>query len=171
MSLPRSVIELREAVEKATPLLLAISDDASAHREPEKWSFREIIGHLIDSAANNHRRFVIGQFQDDLIFQGYAQEDWVRVQRYNEAPWAELVAFWRSYNLHLSRMMAAIPENLRLREFRKHNSQEIAWQTVEDGEVMTIDYLMEDYVGHLKNHLRQILGADWERARRPASNH
>jgi hypothetical protein len=158
------VKELREAVEKATPLLLAISNNASAQGlGPGKWSPREIVGHLIDSAANNHRRFVLGQFQNDLIFPGYAQEDWVKAQRYNEAPWEELVTLWRSYNLQLSRVMEATPEEVRLKERRRHNLHEIAWQSVAEEDATTLDYLMEDYVGHLKNHLKQILGADWER--------
>jgi hypothetical protein len=91
------VIEFRETVERATPLLLSLTDDESAEsREPDSWSPRQIIGHLIDSAANNHSRFVLGQFQDNLIFPGYAQEDWVRVQKYDSAPWAELV--YDNYN-------------------------------------------------------------------------
>jgi hypothetical protein len=153
------VIELRAAVEGAVPRLLALSDEVSATPSaPAKWSPREIIGHLIDSAANNHQRFVRAQFQDDLIFPGYAQEDWVRVQGYNDAPWRELVALWQSYNLQLARVMAAVPAEIRLREHRKHNLHQIAWQTVLEGEAATLDYLMSDYVGHLRNHLRQILG-------------
>lgn len=153
------VKELREAVERATPLLLALSDEESARPLSEgKWSPREIVGHLIDSASNNHQRFVRAQFQDDLIFPRYAQEDWVRVQSYATAPWRELVALWQTYNLQLARVMQAVPEELRLRERRTHNLQEIGWQTVPPDKPATLDYLMSDYVGHLKNHLRQILG-------------
>lgn len=81
------VFELRKAVERAAPLLRAIPDDKTAQSpETEKWSARQIIGHLIDSAANNHRRFILAQFQEDLIFPGYEQEVWVEAQAYNEAP-------------------------------------------------------------------------------------
>jgi hypothetical protein len=157
------VTELREAVERATPRLAALSDEESATPgAPGKWSPREIIGHLIDSASNNHQRFVRAQFQDDLIFPGYAQEDWVRVQGYDEAPWKELVTLWLSYNLQLARVMAAVPEEIRTREHRRHNLHQIGWQVVSEAEPATLDYLMSDYVGHLKNHLKQILGADWE---------
>ena len=155
-------IELRETVEKATPLLLALSDEASAHRsEPGKWSPREVIGHLVDSASNNHQRFVRAQFQDNLIFPGYSQEDWVRVQHYNDAPWKELVALWQSYNLQLVRVMAAVPEEIRNRKHMQHNFHQIGWQIIPEGEPATLGFLMSDYVGHLKNHLRQILGSDW----------
>lgn len=157
------VIELRETVERATPLLLALSDEESTRAQTEgKWSRREILGHLIDSASNNHQRFVRAQFQDNLIFPGYAQEDWVRVQRYNDAPWKELVTLWQAYNLQLARVMAAVPEGTRLREHRRHNLHQIGWQIIPEEEPATLDYLMSDYVGHLKNHLRQILGSDWE---------
>ena len=81
MSTPEYAQRLRDAVAHATPLLLAIEADVSAQPlSPGKWSPREIVGHLIDSAANNHQRFVRGQLHDDLVFLGYAQEDWVRVQ-------------------------------------------------------------------------------------------
>ncbi|MBD0369838.1 MAG: DinB family protein [Pyrinomonadaceae bacterium] len=155
------VIELREAVEQAMPHLLSLSDEESAQSRAEgKWSPREIIGHLIDSASNNHQRFVRAQFQDDLIFPRYAQEDWVRVQDYNHAPWQELLTLWQSYNLQLARVMAAVPEEIRLREHNKHNLHQIGWQTIPQDKPATLDYLMSDYVAHLKNHLRQILGGE-----------
>lgn len=153
------VTELREVVERAAPRLAALSDEESMRASaPDKWSPRQIIGHLIDSAANNHQRFVRAQFQDDLIFPGYEQEDWVRAQGYNEAPWPELITLWRSYNLHLARVMAAVPQDVRDKEHKKHNLHRIAWQVVPEDKPATLDYLMSDYVGHLKNHLRQILG-------------
>jgi hypothetical protein len=157
------ITELREAVERAAPRLLALSDEASAQPfAPGKWSPREIVGHLIDSASNNHLRFVRAQLQDDLTFPSYAQEDWVRIQGYRAAPWKELVTLWHSYNLQLSRVMAAVPEAVRLKEHQKHNINKIGWQVVPAEKPATLDYLMSDYVAHLKNHLQQILGADWE---------
>jgi hypothetical protein len=156
------VTELREAVERAVPRLLALPDEVNARPVSYgKWSPREIVGHLIDSASNNHQRFVRAQFQDDLIFPRYAQEDWVRVQGYSSAPWQELVTLWQTYNLQLARVMAAVPEEVRLKEHSRHNLHQIGWQVVPEESAATLDYLMNDYVGHLKNHLRQILGADW----------
>jgi hypothetical protein len=153
------VIELRNIIEEATPRLLALSDEQSAvRRAPSTWSPREIMGHLIDSAANNHQRFIRGQFQSNLVFPGYAQEDWVRVQRYQDTPWKEIIELWRSYNLHLARVMAAAPEDVRRRQHLEHNFHQIGWEIVPEQEPATLDYLMKDYVGHLKSHLRQILG-------------
>jgi hypothetical protein len=101
---------LREAVERAVPALLALPDALTANPPaPGKWSPREIVGHLIDSASNNHRRFVLAQQQEDLVFSGYAQDAWVAAQRYQDAPWEELVSLWRQFNLHLARVMEAAP--------------------------------------------------------------
>ena len=155
------VDELRSAIEHGTRALLALSEEASARRPaPGKWSPREVVGHLIDSASNNHQRFVRVQFQDDLVFAGYDQDAWVAAQHYQDAPWLELVTLWRSLNLHLVRVMAAVPESVRLRVHHRHNLDEIAWQTVPREESTTLAYFMSDYVGHLKHHLRQIPGSD-----------
>jgi hypothetical protein len=160
MATQQYVNELQSVVACSTPALLAVSEAKSArHPAPGKWSPRQVLGHLIDSASNNHQRFVRAQFQDDLVFPGYEQDAWVRVQQYQEAPWAELVALWRAFNLHLARVMAATPEAVRTREHSRHNLDEIAWQTVAPGEPTTLDCFMSDYVNHLKHHLRQILGS------------
>jgi hypothetical protein len=157
------VRDLQSIVERAATELLALSDAQSRlHPAPGKWSPREIIGHLIDSASVNHQRFVRAQFQDDLVFAGYEQDAWVKAQHYNEVPLPELVTLWRSLNQHLVRVMAAIPDALRLAEHARHNLDAIAWKAVPAAEPATLDHFMADYVGHLKHHLRQILGPDWD---------
>jgi|SRR5687767_8089363 len=149
--------ELVDTVERATSALLAVSDIAAARRPaPGKWSPKEIIGHLIDSACNNHHRFVVAQRQDDLIFPGYDQEAWVKAQCYQDEAWAELVTLWRFYNLHIARVMECASEEARLRKRVRHNLHEIAWRAVPQDQPTTLDYLMSDYVGHLKHHLRQV---------------
>lgn len=157
------VNELLSAVEQSAPALLSLSEaDSARHPAPGKWSPREVLGHLIDSASNNHQRFVRVQFQDDLVFLGYEPDAWVTVQQYEESPWTELVALWRAFNLHLAHVMALVPEPVRTRVHTRHNLDELAWQTVPRGEPTTLDYFMADYVAHLKHHLRQILGSQWE---------
>jgi hypothetical protein len=133
-------------------------DESRVPLADEKWSAKETIGHLIDSAANNHQRFVRAQFKDDLVFEGYAQEDWVRAQRYNEEPWPLLVGLWRLYNLHLAHVMRHAPESARTLLRERHNLHEIGWAEVSREEPSTLEHLMLDYVSHLKSHLRQILG-------------
>jgi hypothetical protein len=151
---------LLRAIDRCEPALLAIGDDRSAARPaPGKWSPREIIGHLIDSASNNHERFVRAQLQDHLVFSGYDQDAWVDVQRYEQADWADLVGLWAALNRHLARVMALVPEEIRRRERPRHNLHEIAFQMVPAHEPATLDFLMGDYVAHLQHHLRQVLGA------------
>jgi hypothetical protein len=151
---------LRDSIDKARPRLARIGGVASArHPAPGKWSPREIIGHLIDSAQNNHGRFVRAQLSDDLVFTGYAQEDWVRVQRYEDRDWSALVDLWAAYNVHLAHVIAHIPTELAERPRRKHNLHELAWQTVPADSPATLAYFMADYVGHLEHHLRQIWAA------------
>jgi hypothetical protein len=154
--------DLRHTVVHAVPALARVGVEASARRPAAgKWSPREIIGHLIDSASNNHRRFVLSTLRDDLVFQGYAQDDWVAAQHYQDAPWEELLSLWASFNLHLARVMAAIPEDARTRERPRHNLDQIAFHPVPAGEPATLEYFMRDYVEHMKHHLRQILGSEW----------
>ena len=153
-----SVRDLRAAVEGGAAALLALSEeDAGRRPAPGQWSPREVIGHLVDSAANNHQRFVRAQFQDDLVFPSYDQDAWVRAQNYQAAAWAALVELWRAYNLHLAHVMAAVPEEVRNRPHSRHNLHQIGWQPVPEHELATLDYLMRDYVAHLKHHLAQAL--------------
>jgi hypothetical protein len=150
-------VELRETVRRANLFLRGLDDEASRRPPaPGKWCPREIIGHLIDSASNNHQRFVRAQFKDDLIFSGYEQDTWVSVQRYGEAPWSDLLDLWRSFNLHIARVMEAVPKDERVRPRARHNLDEIAWQTVPRDQTVSLDYFMRDYVGHLQHHLAQI---------------
>jgi hypothetical protein len=150
------ITELRTIVERETPRLLGAAPDA-VERRPAKggWSAKEVLGHLIDSAAVNHQRFVRAQWQD-LVFAGYAQDDWVAAQQYQSAPWLELVALWREYNRQLARVMTAVPIEVRTRQQRRHNLHEIAMRPVPAEEPATLDYLMSDYVEHVQHHLKQI---------------
>ena len=149
--------ELRDAINEATPILQRMSDERSRLRPaPGKWCPREVIGHLIDSASNNHQRFVRAQFQDDLIFPGYEQDAWVATQQYRDAPWEDVIALWRSFNLHIARFMDIMPDDIRLRPRARHNLDEIALNPIARDKPATLDYFMRDYVVHLKHHLAQI---------------
>jgi hypothetical protein len=151
--------EFVRTVEEASARLLSLTEaEARAPLAEGKWSAKETLGHLIDSASNNHQRFVRAQLKEDLVFQGYAQEDWVRVQAYQAEPWPLLVNLWKFYNLHLAHVCRRAPERERLRARREHNLHEIGWAPVNAQEPNTLEHLMRDYVGHLKNHLRQIFG-------------
>jgi len=149
------------SVERAVPRLRALSDAAAAQPPaPGKWSPKEVLGHLIDSASNNHGRFVRAQFVDDLVFTGYEQEKWVAAQRYADAQWEELITLWRGFNLQIARVMANAPDDVRHTPRAKHNLDEVAWKTVPRDQPATLEYFMDDYVDHLEHHLGQIFGRD-----------
>jgi hypothetical protein len=131
-----------------------------------------VIGHLIDSAANNHRRFVLAQRSDDLLFDGYDQELWIAVQPYQESSWADLVTLWSGYNRHLARLIAATPVEVLRKRRARHNLHVVSWRPVPESEPATLEYFMDDYVRHLEHHLAQAfraLGREWEapEGRRP----
>jgi hypothetical protein len=115
---------------------------------PNKWSKKEILGHLIDSAANNHHRFVKIQFQTSPFkVEGYAQDDWVGIQKYNEKDSQELVNLWKVYNEHLLFIMQNTPD--------KTLDLKIEADYLSDkGDTFFI--LMKDYVDHMDHHLKQI---------------
>lgn len=146
----------------AEPLLRTMTEpDASRSPAPGKWSPKQIVGHLIDSAANNHQRFVRAALQDEIVFPGYAQEEWVALQRYEQAAWADLLALWVAYNRHIAAVMAGVPDEARTRVRAVHNLDDIATHAPSSAADATLEYFMGDYVDHLIMHLRQILGTRW----------
>lgn len=157
-SYPACATRLHHAVDLATPRLLALPAETATHRTaPGRWSPIEILGHLMDSASNNHQRFVRAADQNDLVFPGYAQDDWVSRQQYQSAPWEEIVNLWGLYNRHLARVMAATPHDVRTRQHVRHNLHRIAFRVVPEEQPATLDYFMHDYVDHLEHHLSQML--------------
>lgn len=138
---------LRETIEMALPLLEGITDaDASIPSAPGKWSRKEILGHLIDSACNNQQKFVRTRAQTHLDFVGYQQDFWVESQKYNATDWSGLIEFWRAYNLHLAHVIEHTDAALLANSI-----------TIDDHGTFTLEFIMEDYVEHLKHHLLQIL--------------
>ena len=151
---------LQDVILKAKPQLLALSEaEVSTKPSPEKWSKKQILGHLVDSAGNNHQRFVRIQQQEQLIFPGYEQAKWVEHQQYQEADWEMLVEFWSLYNLHLGRVISLIPDELFYKVFEPddHNMHLITMRRVDKGDSSNLAYFVYDYVGHLEHHLKQLL--------------
>jgi hypothetical protein len=137
--------ELDHALENARPRLLAISEDAATRRRaPDAWSKKEILGHLIDSAANNHQRFVRLQHEDGLVLPSYQQNHWVRTQNYAAREWPDLVEFWLAYNRHLVHIL------------RHANAGAAGHVWKAPGGDATLAFLIEDYLRHLRHHLEQI---------------
>lgn len=123
---------------------------------PDKWSVIEIIGHLVDSATHNGHRFVAAQLGPDLVFPGYDQVAWVRLQGYQRAEWRSLLQLWVGLNLRLMEVVAAIPPEAMGRPRSAHNLDEIAWRPVSRHQATTLGYLVADYVDHLEHHIAQV---------------
>ena len=150
-----------ETIRSAAVRLQTISDEESAERTSEEWTTKEILGHLIDSAANNHQRFVRGQFTDHLEFPAYEQEEWVSAQKYNDESWPAVIDLWRAYNVHLLHVISVIPQDVLTLTRNKHNLDPIAFKKVECSTPTTLEYLIRDYLDHLKHHLEQIWRRSW----------
>jgi len=138
---------LCETLNRSLPLLRNITASAAgAQPAPGKWSHKEIIGHLIDSAANNHQKFIRTMAADGLQFPPYEQNYWVSSQHYNACSWEALLQLWKSYNRHLAHVMEHIPEAAS--EHRLY---------IGDKGPYTLSFIVPDYVAHLKHHLKAIL--------------
>ena len=153
--------DFEDTVRAATVRLQAISAADSEKHGTGEWSRKEILGHLIDSAANNHQRFVRAQFTGDLAFPGYDGDQWVDAQQYTNVRWPDLIDLWRAYNLHLVHVVSVIPEDLLTQPRNKHTLDQIAFKTVDPNVPATLEYLIRDYLDHLKHHLDQILETSW----------
>ena len=146
MDNPFSIIasDLGRSVAQAKPLLMKLDNaDTSARPSEGKWAKKEILGHLLDSASNNHQRFVRAALQGRLTFQNTL----VDLQHFAEIDWNFLVEFWAAYNRFLAHVISQLPE-------------EAASITcnIGDNAPATLGWIAEDYVAHLQHHLNQILG-------------
>lgn len=149
---------LTETISRTEEKLRSLASESVSHKPlPNKWSKKEILGHLIDSACNNHRRFMVVQFKDDMVFSGYAQDQWVEYQDYQNADWNELVDLWTSYNKHIVRVINNIPQGILFRENDRHNLHLVAFRPVPSDEKTTLAYFINDYIEHIEHHLTQIL--------------
>jgi len=130
------------------PRRLAELDEADVARKPaaDRWSKKEILGHLIDSAGNNHQRFVRAQRVPLLNSPTYEQEFWVSAQAYATEPWPDLVNLWLLLNRHLLHIVKAMPDDV------------LGHQLVIGGRpAVTLEYVVADYLRHVDNHVAQLL--------------
>ena len=110
---------------------------------PHKWSKKEILGHLCDSAMNNIRRFVVSQYEENNKI-SYQQDNWVTSQDYQSEDFQNIILFWKLLNEQVVRIINKIP-------YEKLSNTCIA------SEKHTIEWLIEDYLVHLNHHLNQII--------------
>ena len=137
--------ELKTITAKVPPLLRAKQLEPKEQLKPGEWSAREILGHLIDSASNNQLRFVNAIVTGEVRLPSYEQEKWVMSQNYESEPWERLIALWENYNQHLAHLIEQIPaDKLNVLCYIGQNPP------------MTLQELVEDYLGHLKHHLADL---------------
>ena len=135
----------RNTIVTAKARLENIPEEQSRRKiSADDWAPIEVIGHLIDSAANNHQRFMRLQLQTEISLPGYDQDNWVRLNRYQHEPWAEIIALWSVYNRHLVSVIESLDDS----------ALGHVWHSPE-GDV-TLEFIASDYVRHVKHHLAQI---------------
>ena len=137
-----------EEILKTTPQRLVDIREhaASAKAGPDRWSKKEILGHLIDSASNNHHRWVRAQFTNPVIFPEYEQNEWVDSQRYATETWPDLVNLWLLFNRHLLHIVKTTPQGVLANELH-----------IGDHPPMTLAKLVGSYLDHMQHHLDQIV--------------
>lgn len=138
--------KLISVVDVAEPKLRAIGAAESAKPVLHGgWSRKQVLGHLIDSASNNHQRFVRSSLQPSLEFPSYDQDGNIKIQAPQEADWGLLVSLWAAYNRYLAHIIAHLPESKLETKVR-----------IGSGEPVTLSFLANDYLTHMVHHLKQI---------------
>ena len=135
---------LRSTIEKELPNLLLITGEESPLTG--SWTRKQELGHLIDSAANNHMRFVLASIDGEFRGLGYAQDKWVEAHGYRDMEWRSLVDLWYKFNSLLVHLVERIPDN------KMENRCVVGW------DVVTLRFLVDDYVLHIQHHLDHVLG-------------
>ncbi len=138
---------LLAVLDQVMPLLQELTELEAGIKPDGKWSKKEILGHLIDSACNNQQKFIRTIEADaPLNFVGYAQDFWVSVQGYQQRDWRDMLLLWEGYNKHIAHIIRIVPESALVNTISINGSQPF-----------TLAFIMEDYVEHVKHHLKQIL--------------
>lgn len=141
------ISQLEQTIAEYTPLLTQIPKaEFAAKPLPHKWSKQEILGHLIDSAQNNIRRFVVAQYEEKPFIK-YAQNNWVAAANYQNYDINDLLALWALLNKHICKLLKNMPPD-------------IAGRLCDTGELHTLQWLANDYNKHLLHHLRQLLNLE-----------
>ena len=141
-----TIAHLRKIIASYSGRLVAIPEEVYAYKPvPEKWSKKEILGHLVDSAQNNIRRFVVAQYEDVPTIV-YKQDQWVAIADYQHYPTQDLVSLWKLLNGHICQILANTPSEAAQRKSDTCGP-----------ELYTIEWLAADYCSHLLHHLHQIL--------------
>ena len=144
--------ELEGIVNSFSDNFLKFSDsDFKAKPNPAKWSKQEVVGHLIDSAQNNLRRFIVGQYdhQPNIVYQ---QDFWVKASDYQNQKKENVVEMWRLINLQMCSLLSALPKESYTKECNVGR---------DTPRLQTIEWLAYDYVKHMKHHINQVIAGSF----------
>jgi hypothetical protein len=146
--------ELHQIIDDFTTRFSTIRDeDFAVKPQPNKWSKKEVLGHLIDSAHNNLRRFITGQYEPSPPHIIYDQDFWVNTNSYNSSKKEDVIVLWRLMNERICTVLETMPE--------KNHSK--LCNTGKDSEQLhSLHFLAEDYVKHLKHHINQIISGSFD---------
>ena len=143
-----TIEHLEKILRTYTKRLEALSDDAYARKpSPERWSKKEILGHLVDSAQNNIRRFIVAQYEDEPVIL-YAQDVWVACADYQHYPTRDLIMLWNLLNKHIVILLGRMSPEAAARKCGMGGQQQ------------TLAWVAADYINHLLHHLHQLLDLD-----------
>lgn len=156
--MPTYAAILNNVIDKSFNALKAIPlDTLEAKPDPNRWSQKELIGHLVDSAYNNHQRFLRAEAQGNLVFWTYAQDEWVVKNQYQQRNANEIIELWYRTNQHLCALISGLSDELIQKQTKEHNFHRICMKRIGEEDSTSLGYLIWDYIFHLEHHLAQLL--------------
>ncbi len=145
---------IKRVVDEWEPKLLALTEEViTQKRNRQNRTIKELLGHLVDSASNNHQRMVRLQYNDNLVFPDYRPDNdrWIAIQKYQHADWPNLVMLWKSFNLHI----------IHLIQYVDKSKMSHSW-TNSKGEKVTLEDMIKRYPDHMNLHIDDIMEIIWE---------
>ncbi|WP_299106661.1 DinB family protein [uncultured Tenacibaculum sp.] len=145
----KHIAALNNILEAFPKQIKVISEEEWSYKETSKWSKKEILGHLVDSALNNLQRYIRVQYQE-VPHIAYHQNEWVAAQNWQEVSVAEIVTLWKSLNTQIAHVWSSFPEE-------KLEASINVSKDLEKEEIYTFQEMLDDYIGHFNHHAKQIL--------------
>lgn len=142
-SIQKVAAQLQKLVDEIPVKIYQFSiEEINQKPRPDKWSKKEILGHLCDSCFNNIQRIMRVQYEQKP-FIIYNQDEWVKHQNYQEREFKEVLDLWVA--LHRQFIHAILNFS------PAHLDSILDW-----GSEVSAEFVIADYLDHQNHHLRQI---------------